>query len=256
MCVEDVIKLSVLFIFLCVGFTLYLLMTSPYSFELLDQESQYVNDHKFFNGQLPFLLKEPIQTKQLALFKDLTKILNEKNIQFWLTETTLLSFHLFKKLTPWEDKITIAILHSDLHKLVQLRPMLEQTKKQRLIINKNGYSYCENNFALFPNIDIQILQSIDDINIIGCAPLNELGECEYDETLQQWFGKKLSFPKDLIFPLKKIIFDGIELFIPQQFDKYLQSLYGKDLNIQSSKYVCINNKMTMNLFQRVVQFWI
>ncbi len=258
MCVGDLISLVVLFIFVCFGFLLYLLITSPYTFELLNEKSGFLTTHKFFSGQLPFLLKEPIQTKQLQLFKDLIRILNENQIDYWLVESTLLAFHLFKQLMPWEDKVTIAILHKDLHKLVSLRPILEKSTKTKLVANRIGYSYCENNLSQYPNIDIQILDEVDN-NIKLCTPLNELGECQYEDVYQrQWFGKGLEYPKSTIFPLKKIPLEGtdLELNIPADVTKCLHVIYGKDLNIQSSKYACIGNKMTMNLLQRVAQKFI
>ncbi len=244
MCLIDFI---VFFVIFCFGIAIWFLIWSPYSFDKL-QQGEFVNERTIFkDGNIPFLLKQETQLNQKLMFKDLIQCFNENKFDYWITESTLLGTIQYSKLMPWEDKISINILHKDLYKLVSLRPTLERNGKSKLISTKNGYLYCENNIYRYPCIDIFIIDEV-----VGemklCTPLNELGQCQYDDSLT-----RSSYPKDWIFPLQKTICEEIEVLIPNQSDKCLNLYFGKDYQnqIKGSKYAPIWNKMTLNCFSRI-----
>ncbi len=245
MCLVDVI---VFFVFICLGITVWILISSPYTFDKL-QQGDFVNENTKFIGTAPFLLKDEIQLKQKTLFKDLIKTLNENKVDYWITDTTLLATELYQKLMPWEDKITINVLHRDLHKLISLRPMFERNNKTKFIYTKHGYSYCENNIYQYPNIDIFIMDEVNG-EMKVCGPLNELGECEYGDALLR--RGLTDYSRDLVFPLKKALCEEIEVNIPQNTEKYLVMYYGKDYKnrIQGSNLAPLWNKLTLNLVER------
>lgn len=229
----DVIVFCVFIIF---GVTLWLVLSSPYTFDKNPINEQNANC-------IPFLLKPDVQLKQKSLFKDLVNCLHDNNFTYWLTDSTLLYAINHQKLMPWEDKISINVLHKDLVQLVALRNILEQSGKAKLVATKKGYLYCENNMYQYPCIDIFIMDDTKDF-IHACNGLNELGQCQFDE--------KTSFEKDLIFPLMTCLVEQLNVCIPRDYDKLLVSKYGKDYKyyVEQSKYAPVYNKLTMNLINR------
>lgn len=68
------------------------------------------------------------QLELLEVLKDLAKILDEHNIQWWLSSGTLLGAARHKGFIPWDDDIDIAVLRKDYRRVRRILENLDSAK--------------------------------------------------------------------------------------------------------------------------------
>ena len=223
----------VLLLFLSVIFA-FLFVTSPYTFSRATPHDACMTntadgkpvDLKF-NGtaQTPFLLKPDVQRAQASLLHDWGKFCDDGSISWWITNETLLSAVRHGQMVPWADTVSVAILFSDLPKLVKLRAKIEKSGTQLLKAHKTGYTLCLNNFSQFPAIEVHVmtLRGEHSSEIATCFPLDELGQCSVIDPHKR---RNEIFQRASILPLKTIALGNLIVPAPKNPDEVLLTRYG------------------------------
>ena len=176
----------------------------------------YKKEHEFqLDGKYPILKKETGE-KLIKLLEDLSKILDENEIPYWLTSGNLLGAVRHKGLIPWDDDIDINI------------PLEYIDKMKKVVIeNKMNYYKARGGYKIFnknsyPFIDIVVVEKEKDIWKL-CYPLNEDNSCSY-KTAENW--PQECFDDEDVFPLTKIPFENFEVNAPKNFKKLIFKMYG------------------------------
>ncbi len=164
--------------------------------------------------------------------KDITQILTESNIPWWIDCGTLLGAYRYGGVIPWDNDIDIALLLPD----------FENAKKALKRLDPKKYKVQDWSGRDFPNtfLKIYLSETQDMIDIYFYDINREEKTCSYIfsmdknifffdwwKTRERRFTKPISFDK--LFPLKKALFDGIEVFIPNDPVLFLQRYYGENL---------------------------
>lgn len=165
--------------------------------------------------------------------KEIAKLLTEANIPWWVDCGTLLGTYRYGGVIPWDYDIDIAVLISDFE---NVRRALNRLDKEKYVVQDwSGRSFPDSFFKIYVKdskdfIDLYFY-NIDEAN----RELKYIFSLEENIFFFEWwkiderrFKKPVSF--DVVFPLKKSIFDGIEVFIPNQPVPFLQRYYGENLS--------------------------
>lgn len=214
----------------------------------VEKQEQNLNNNFKKELRTPLKLKKEIRTEQIQLLNHFTDCLEQAGISFWATKTTLLAAVKFGKLFPWDDKITVAILHSDLAKLSEIRPKLEKgVFGAKLVSGKHNWIYYKDNVSQFPNIEIAVM-NIRFHEVSVCTPTNALGECSYQDSFTR---RKEVFPTNYVFPLTKVNFGTSFIFIPVNAKECLTLLYGPKWNLVWQEKQVLLNEKTRGLVKRL-----
>lgn len=160
------------------------------------------------------------------------KILTEAKIPWWVDCGTCLGTYRYGGVIPWDGDIDVAVLLPDFE---NVRKALNQLDPDQYIVqNWSGrdrpYSYLKVYVRETGNtIDIyhfQIDPETKTLNYVLSLE-NNLFFPSWWKIRESRFLVPASF--EMVFPLKKALFDGVEVFIPNHPQKYLQRCYGENL---------------------------
>ena len=144
----------------------------------------------------------------MFIFKEFIRLCEIANIDYWVDSGTLLGAVRHGKMIPWDHDLDVAILLPDLDKLTKAakenlsegffyRPSKEVGRLQYDKIYIDIYAYHDN---------------IDRIKLCAYATIS--------------INSNRSIPKEIVFPLKKLSFENIDVNVPAEYDKYLRLQYG------------------------------
>lgn len=228
---------------------------SPFSSKRVDEKEIMINRatgekievHVPKSGA-PLSLKTWVQTKQLELLEQLTRELHANDVTYWAVKSTLLATVRHGKLMPWDDTVSIAILHKDLRKLVDMRNKLQETGKSLLQHGKHAYFFCTNNFSRFPVIEINIMEPKDH-EISVCTPTDELGACSFEDSHLR---RNEVFPYADVFPLGSMALGTLAIPIPHVPDTCLTTTFGPNWKTMPlwDKSKVVNNGYSYSLVRR------
>jgi hypothetical protein len=176
--------------------------------------------------------EQVLQQEKRAL-ADITALLNQAKIPWWVDCGTCLGAYRYGGAIPWDQDIDLAVLLDDFdnvcHALNQLDPQKYLVQNWSTRDHPNSY------------IKVYIRESGTMIDIYHFAIRPEKRELHYIFSLENtlffpdWFKERervfktpVSF--DTVFPLRKAAFDGLEVFVPNDTKKYLQRCYGENLD--------------------------
>jgi phosphorylcholine metabolism protein LicD len=182
-------------------------------------------------------LRRPGDEKSLFIekegLKEITEILNEAKIPWWVDCGTCLGAYRYGGVIPWDEDIDIAILLPDFH---NVKRVLNQLPKNRYAIQDWSSRDHPDSF-----LKIYIKESKTMIDIYSFEIIPETKTLQYILSLEtnmffpEWwkirerrFKAPVAF--DDLFPLKRALFDGVEVFVPNNTQKYLQRCYGENLD--------------------------
>lgn len=177
--------------------------------------------------------EENILAAEKIALKDIIALFNEADIPWWLDCGSCLGAYRYGGVIPWDGDIDIAVLLNDFDNVWRVLNKLD----------RNQYLVQDWSTRDHPNsfIKVYIRASGTMIDIYHFAIVPEAKELRFVFALEssmffpEWFKIrerrfKEPAPFDTVFPLKKTLFDGIEVFIPCDTKKYLQRCYGENLD--------------------------
>lgn len=232
-----------------------LFITSPFSGKKVEEKKHLTH---IVTGQpatvevpangAPLVLKSWVQTKQMELLETLTRELQQNECVYWAVKTTLLGAVRHGKVMPWDDTISIAILHKDLRTLVNMRTKLQETGKALLQHGKHGYYYCTNNFSRFPFVEINIMEPKNH-EISVCTPTDELGACSFEDSHLR---RNEVFTYNDVFPLGNLSLGTLAMPVPNNPSTCLRTCFGANWETQPmwSKFKVVYNAQGWSLARR------
>lgn len=164
--------------------------------------------------------------------KEIASRLNAAGIPWWVDCGTLLGAYRYAGVIPWDQDIDIALLLPDFDNVLCALSTLdpnqfilqdwssrERPKTYLKIYNRKTNKEIDLYFfSIHPEErEIRYILSLE----------NQLFMPEWWHIRERRFKVPTSF--DLVFPLKRGMFDGVEIFLPQDSEKYLQLRYGENL---------------------------
>ncbi|MCH9612278.1 MAG: hypothetical protein S4CHLAM102_07640 [Chlamydiia bacterium] len=162
----------------------------------------------------------------------ITTLLKAHDIIHWVDCGTCLGTYRHRGIIPWDEDIDLAVIQDDFDNV--LRILSKLPKDQFVVQDWSGRSSPKSYIRVYvKNANWHI-----DIYHFHFDPKNqELASIlAYEESLflsEKWKANERKFtvatPYSTIFPLKRALFDGLEVFVPNQTEAYLQMRYGKDL---------------------------
>jgi hypothetical protein len=164
--------------------------------------------------------------------REVARLLNQAEIPWWIDCGTCLGAYRYGGVIPWDADLDIAVLQPDFENVRKTLSQLDQKK----------YSVQDWSSRDRPNsyIKIYIRESRTLIDVYHFAIEPETRELRYILSLEtnlffpEWWKireRRFTVPVafETVFPLKKTLLDGIEVFIPNDPKKFLQRCYGEDL---------------------------
>jgi hypothetical protein len=161
--------------------------------------------------------------------KEIVSLLHEHKIVYWLDCGTCLGAYRYGGSIPWDWDVDLAILQPDFANVRQILQKLDPSKYlvQDWSSRDNAQSYLK--------VYVKKTRSMIDIYHFAIdaeqKTVHSILSNEHSIFLpNSWKIRERRYiiptPFDLVFPLKKANFDGVEAFVPNQPQKYLEQRYG------------------------------
>lgn len=175
---------------------------------------------------------------------EIVNLLYKKEIPFWVDCGTCLGAYRYGGVIPWDNDLDLAIIQTDfdnvMHALNQLdkKKYIAQDWSNRCFPKTYIRVYIKSNrnhIDIYTNAIDSQSQTLT--NILSYGESNFMAESW--KIRERMFGKPVPF--NVIFPLKKAVFDGVNVPVPNKTKLYLTYKYGP--NIEPVK---IYNEKTKN----------
>lgn len=176
---------------------------------------------------------EHLLKKGKEALAQITEVLNEAEIPWWVDCGTCLGTYRYGGIIPWDDDIDIAILVTDFENARRAFNRLDPVRFH--VQDWSGRSFPGTFFKIYHKESGSILDIYCfkvDLTKREVATIFSLDESLF---FPEWFKiRERPFsapaPFDMVFPLKTASFDGIDVFVPNKTKEYLQRIYGENLN--------------------------
>ena len=182
-------------------------------------------------------LRRPGDENHLSVEKkalqEISFLLTKAGIPWWIDCGTCLGAYRYGGVIPWDEDIDIAVLEPDFD-LVR-RVLLQLDPQKYLVQDWSGRSNPQNFFKIY----IRQTNRLIDIYHFAIDPKTQMLRyilfCEDSSVFPEWVKIRerrftVPTPFSTVFPLKKTLFDGVEVFLPQNPEAYLQRYYGENLD--------------------------
>ncbi len=186
---------------------------------------------EFLNYQLilTYYINQNHKKKLLELFQQLISALDIINIPWWIENGTLLGAIRHNHMINWDNDIDIGILYSDQNKILQNKNIFEKFNI-RLLKNKTTGLYWQVDSKinsldnLDPEIHIDIFMYENNNNIL----YNTDNRFKYPDLKSGHCNTSYNLINLELFPLKKKIFEGLLINIPNKSHNILSNALGND----------------------------
>ena len=164
--------------------------------------------------------------------KEIVAILSKEKIPFWVDCGTCIGTFRYGGVIPWDNDIDISILVNDFQNVKNALKRLDSTKFIAQDWSSRGHpdSYIRV-FVKESNNHIDIY--CNDINPISKTITYIVSHIDSNFMAKDWKERErrqtAPIPFDVIFPLQKGIFDGIEVPIPNQTSRFISYKYGPNI---------------------------
>lgn len=171
-------------------------------------------------------------TLELSLFKEIVQILNSQHIPYWIDCGSLIGLYRYGGTIPWDNDIDISALEPDFDNIVHALNSLDKSK----YIVEDWSGRCRPKTYL--RVYVKENRGYIDIYFISIDPVRKKLTYIFSNdnsffATEAWnlYERRFTIPTDfeIIFPLKKGLFEGLEVFAPNNTVKYLQERYGENL---------------------------
>ncbi len=176
--------------------------------------------------------EENILKEEKEALKEILAIFNANKILCWMDCGSCLGAYRYGGIIPWDWDVDLAILQPD----------FDNAKKALQALDKEKYSVQDWSSRDKPKAYLKVYVKATGvlIDIYHFAIDKEKGSIhsvlanEGSVFLpESWKIRERRYtidtPFDIVFPLKKANFDGIEVWVPRQTKKYLQQRYGENI---------------------------
>jgi len=167
---------------------------------------QYKTDEKFVNVNA----LTPYNNLQdtVSILKQVTQLLKDNNITYWVIHATLLGAVRNKHILPWVDDADISIHHSDLPKLLSIEEELNRNNIG-IMKQKDRYKLYRLN-SNYPFVDVfPVIESNN--------------KYIYENNIARETLKKEYFYKNELLPLQKYEFEDYYVYGPNVPTRYLET---------------------------------
>ena len=197
-----------------------------------------INDYK--KGEIlesQGYVRRPGDENHLAPDKEALKIivdlLYQANIPFWVDCGTLLGTYRYGGVIPWDNDLDLAVMVDDFQNVINV---LHQLDPKKFVVQDWSNRTREHTY-----IRVYIRENKNHIDIYHnrIDPITRtiatiFSHEESNFMSKKWIEREKCYTKprsyETIFPLKRALFDGIEVPIPNQTEAYLQLQYGADIS--------------------------
>lgn len=168
-----------------------------------------------------------------AALKEIVKLLSEHEIPFWVDCGTCLGAYRYGGIIPWDYDLDIAVIEEDFENVKHALNGLDQTK---FVVqdwsNRGRPNTYLRVYVRASRNHIDIYHNAIDVKNQTLTNILSQGESEFMadcwKIRERMFVKPVPF--DLIFPLKKAHFDGIDIPVPRETATYLTYKYGPNIS--------------------------
>jgi|688.fasta_scaffold218101_2 phosphorylcholine metabolism protein LicD len=152
------------------------------------------------------------------LLYKVTLLMEQNNIVYWATGGTFLGAIRSQGIIKWDDDIDLCVLFKDREKL---KNITDKENDIYLDLNSNLVNKIKYKNKNYPFIDIFFMnQEISDGETVY--------KCSLQKARESW--KNEVYLEREIHPLKKSKFGAMEIYIPNEYERYFISTYGNDWN--------------------------
>jgi hypothetical protein len=193
-----------------------------------------VHYHTLLGRKLP---AAEVHRRLIRALVEFDRVARPAGIVYWLDAGTLLGAYRDEKLIPWDDDLDVCVVFDDFDRLRALGTQL--TGPYRLVTISRFWSIDKlvpGLALLFPcRTFLRLLDSETQlyIDIFSCAETApgqlEILPLSYMHRPRDVNRQIFRMPRETIFPLGRIGFEGGEYPAPHRTEAYLQHYYGPDL---------------------------
>jgi hypothetical protein len=157
------------------------------------------------------------------ILKDVTQVLEDSGIEYFISFGTLLGAVRHRGLIPWDTDIDIIIPQSSMEDAIDI---LQQ--------------YLLSHYSISKDREDNIVGNLVRVNLskVNTLHIDLFTYIEEDETIV--FGYKRRFDKNDIFPLRKVEFYDLSLYAPKDINRQLTTFYGDDFMEYAYKQWALN----------------
>lgn len=169
---------------------------------------------------------------EIAALKEICKLLEEHEIVYWLDCGTCLGAYRYGGIIPWDDDVDLSVLSLDHDNVKKVLSKLDPEEFQ--IQDWSSYRYPKTFLKLY----IKKTKTLIDIYHYTLDPTTKTATYFYSykdsafphswKKFEEVMTSPLSY--NVIFPLKRVNFDGVLSWVPNQIIPFLQSKYGENLD--------------------------
>jgi len=164
-------------------------------------------NYEYFGENTPICCATHLYT----ILKDVTTVLEENDLEYFISFGTLLGAVRHGGLIPWDTDTDILITEKDKEMIFKV---LKEKLSSKYLVNKD--------------IDENIVGNILRVNLSDTNTLHIDLFTYIEEKDEIVFGYNRRFNKEDIFPLQKISFYDSDFFAPLDIKKQLETFYGKE----------------------------
>ena len=166
-------------------------------------------------------------TNLYTILRDVTKVLEEKNLEYFISFGTLLGAVRHGGLIPWDTDMDIIVAEKDIDNITDTLQKAFDGKKT-YVVREDTYS---------GNVGSIVRVDLSKINTLHIDLFTYLDKDDYIV-----FERDLLFSKDEIYPLIKIPFYDLQLYAPKNYLSHLEKQYGADYMEYAYKQWALNKK--------------
>lgn len=212
-------------------------------------EEPYVKDTSFiyrlfnipYNHHPEFLVSDKYQRRkgdenhlfeEKECLKEVIALFAKEKIIYWADCGTCLGAYRYGGVIPWDNDLDIAILQPDFQRAKKTLMALDPNKYQVQDWSSRGKK------DSYLKVYVKECGSLIDIYCFSIDPVNKTFTSIFSGSdnlflPESWKARERKYTApvrfDMIFPLKKGMLDGIEVFVPNQTKSFLQLRYGENI---------------------------